>query len=446
MGTCGTMMAPAGATCGLPGFPTPAQVQCDGSGACLGFVAVVNGCGSGAVAWREQVPVSMHTWWTSALSMAGGHDGHFSLTFRTEGVLPDCYQSTTTVLDASGAQQAVPAVALVPDLLAAFDPEDRLLDAYSGTQPGVPAVAFAGFDGEGVSKKLTWTCSALLCSSCFQPQDDAPAVQVSFLGADAAGDLYVVADVTKGTGGAGEDFGLGPVSGTVLLHYDPSGALVSDDLPAAGLVAVGALGHLFYASRVTGTVDQGCGAVGAPSVTSTVLALRDAMGTCLYSTALPASVVLAFDPSEDVLIATTFTGTVDLGGGPLASVGLSDLALAKLDPSGQLLWSKSFGASGASVSAISAFGATTAGGATLAATLGGSVDFGCGAVCGTPLAGTLVATFDAMGTVVYSDVLAVGASAVSTRPVTDGVGGIAFAALAPLGSPQATVYVSRFAP
>jgi len=198
--------------------------------------------------------------------------------------------------------------------------------------------------------------------------------------------------------GAGIDFGGGVVSGYLLLEYDPAGTFVRSITPPVGNLKYGALGHLFTSNAVTGTVDYGCGSVGTAAVTSTVITQYDQTGTCLWSKALPASAAFALDPSENVLLATTFAGTVDFGGGPLVSAGVSDLAIAKLSPSGAFLWSKSFGASGASVSGITSLGATGTGGAALSVAIGGAVDFVCGAVSSEAGATTLFADFDATGT------------------------------------------------
>jgi hypothetical protein len=125
-----------------------------------------------------------------------------------------------------------------------------------------------------------------------------------------------------------------------------------------------------------------------------------------------------------VVLATTFSGTVDFGGGPLTSVGTSDLAMAKLDPSGNLLWSKSFGASGASLGGIWALGANDDGGVALSAGIGGAVDFGCGPVTSSSGGNDLIANFDATGNVVYSWVVQVAGAGPA---VADGLGGITIA-------------------
>jgi hypothetical protein len=52
---------------------------------------------------------------------------------------------------------------------------------------------------------------------------------------------------------------------------------------------------------------------------------------------------VAADGSGNVVITGYFFGTIDFGGGLLASGGGNDVFLAKFDPSGNHLWSKQFG-------------------------------------------------------------------------------------------------------
>ncbi len=52
---------------------------------------------------------------------------------------------------------------------------------------------------------------------------------------------------------------------------------------------------------------------------------------------------VATDPLGNILIAGSFEGTVDFGGGDLTSVEGRDVYVAKLDPNGAHLWSASFG-------------------------------------------------------------------------------------------------------
>ncbi|AUX39443.1 uncharacterized protein SOCE26_008350 [Sorangium cellulosum] len=77
------------------------------------------------------------------------------------------------------------------------------------------------------------------------------------------------------------------------------------------------------------------------------LAVFDGEGNHVYSHGLPISgdiwPVVAVDAESNVLFATSYTGTVNLGGEDLPSSGDSDLLIAKLRANGGHVWSKQFG-------------------------------------------------------------------------------------------------------
>lgn len=88
---------------------------------------------------------------------------------------------------------------------------------------------------------------------------------------------------------------------------------------------------------------------------------------------------LAVDASGSVIVTGQFQGEIDLGAGPLTSAGGNDIFVAKLDASGSALWSKSFGDTSFAQSGKSV--ATDASGSiVVAGTFGGSADFGGGAL------------------------------------------------------------------
>jgi hypothetical protein len=52
---------------------------------------------------------------------------------------------------------------------------------------------------------------------------------------------------------------------------------------------------------------------------------------------------IAVDGAGNAILAGSFNGTVDFGGGPLTAIGVNDAFVLKLDPDGHHLWSKRFG-------------------------------------------------------------------------------------------------------
>jgi hypothetical protein len=86
---------------------------------------------------------------------------------------------------------------------------------------------------------------------------------------------------------------------------------------------------------------------------------------------------VAIDSAGNISIAGYFAGKIDLGGGPLASVQMTnDVFVAKLDPAGNHIWSKRFGGTeddlGYSLALVAPQEIVVAG------NFGGLVDFGGG--------------------------------------------------------------------
>lgn len=103
---------------------------------------------------------------------------------------------------------------------------------------------------------------------------------------------------------------------------------------------------------------------------------------------------LVADPSGNVFVYGYFDGTTDLGGGPLLSAGATDFFVAKLDPTGNHLWSKRFG--DAKNQTIISADTDALGNLWLVGGIEGSVDFGGGAI-NAPVLSTFVAELDPSG-------------------------------------------------
>jgi hypothetical protein len=113
----------------------------------------------------------------------------------------------------------------------------------------------------------------------------------------------------------------------------------------------------------------------------------------------PAGARVAADPHGNVLVVGTFTGTLEIGG-TLTSAGGADVFVAKLDPAGHVLWSKSFG-SGADDYSVG-FGTDASGAILLAGQLGAPADFGGGGLPAMGLGSLFVVKLDADGHHVWS--------------------------------------------
>lgn len=116
-------------------------------------------------------------------------------------------------------------------------------------------------------------------------------------------------------------------------------------------VAIDAFGNIVVAGTLSGTVDFGGGPLTSTGSSDVFVAKLDATGNHAWSRRfgdpdLQLLQAVAIDGSGNIIIAGGFNGTIDFGGVALVSAGERDIFVAKLDPSGNHIWSKRFGAVG----------------------------------------------------------------------------------------------------
>jgi hypothetical protein len=104
---------------------------------------------------------------------------------------------------------------------------------------------------------------------------------------------------------------------------------------------------------------------------------------------------VAADGSDAVIVAGTFLGTADFGGGDLVSVGSSDIFVAKYDASGVHQWSKGFGSTTADGGF--AVAANTSGSVVITGYFTGTADFQGGPLVNAGGNDVFVARYDASG-------------------------------------------------
>jgi hypothetical protein len=109
---------------------------------------------------------------------------------------------------------------------------------------------------------------------------------------------------------------------------------------------------------------------------------------------------VAADATGDVVLVGSLRGTMDLGGGLLASAGVADVFVAKLDPAGDHLWSVRFGDSSGQLA--SGVAVDDAGSLAVIGTFSGSVDFGGGALTSAGGTDVFVAKLDPNGAHLWS--------------------------------------------
>jgi hypothetical protein len=104
---------------------------------------------------------------------------------------------------------------------------------------------------------------------------------------------------------------------------------------------------------------------------------------------------IAVDGAGDVVVGVNAGGTVDFGGGPIASAGSNDVMVVKLDAAGDLVWARRFG--GAERQDVSSLAVDCDGNIVFTGSTTGPIDFGGGPIPYTADADVFVAKLDPKG-------------------------------------------------
>ena len=169
-------------------------------------------------------------------------------------------------------------------------------------------------------------------------------------------------------------------------------------------VATDASGNVLVTGSFAASINFGgeplISAGGSPGSSDVFVAKLDSSGNHVWSKRFgdvnsDAAQGVAVDGAGNVLVVGHFGGTVDFGGGPLSSAGGQDVFLVKLDANGAHVWSKRFGDS-AKQSAQSVVVDTT-GNVIITGYFGGAVDFGGGPIASTTNKDVFLAKYDISG-------------------------------------------------
>ncbi len=231
------------------------------------------------------------------------------------------------------------------------------------------------------------------------------------LTADANGNVVV-----GGYFGGTLDFGCGAlsssgVSDAFVAKYSAAGAcLWSRDIGGSGTntrvmaVAVNGTGNVVVTGGFQGAADFGGAVLTSAGSYDVFVASYSATGTLQWAkrfgdTGYDYAYGLTVDGSGNVLVAGSFQGTVDFGGGPVASVGGfygADIFMAKYTSAGAYVWAKDFGSGFSEV----AYGiaADAGGNISLTGAIVGGVNFGTGYLFGSGNYDIFVARFTPNGT------------------------------------------------
>ncbi|WP_338866857.1 hypothetical protein [Myxococcus stipitatus] len=150
-------------------------------------------------------------------------------------------------------------------------------------------------------------------------------------------------------------------------------------------IAVDPEGNLIGAGSFIGTVDFGGGPLTSRELDVFVVSL-DSEGTHRWSRQFGGPGPdrghdVSLDPAGNPVVTGSFQATIDLGDGPLTSMGGNDIFVVKLDRDGGTRWSRAFG----DVNHQTAYQVVSVGrrDVVLGGPLVGTLDFGSGPVTGT---------------------------------------------------------------
>ncbi len=171
-------------------------------------------------------------------------------------------------------------------------------------------------------------------------------------------------------------------------------------------IAVDRNGDAFLTGFFMGGIDFGLGvlrAAGAEDVYVAKISGADGHGLWAKSFGQGSGDIgyaIATDGADNVVVTGSFSGTVDFGGGPFASVG-EEAFVAKYSPTGAHLWSRHFGGSLEPKRGFAIAGG--AGGETVVTGMfQGSADFGGGVLTSVGYSDVFAAKYDAAGGHVWS--------------------------------------------
>jgi hypothetical protein len=205
--------------------------------------------------------------------------------------------------------------------------------------------------------------------------------------ADAQGNVFVLAE-----GGGSVDFGGGALVSkggldVFLAKLDPTGKHLWSKrfgdaaIQYGGGIATDVHGNVFVLMSGEGTVDFGGGSLASVGGLDVFLAELDPEGNHLWSKRFgdasdQMGTGVAISQGAELLVTGYFGGQISFGGGVLGSVGSNDIFLSKLDGSGAHIWSERFG--GAGDDRAAGIAANSAGDTLLTGAFSGTTDFGSG--------------------------------------------------------------------
>jgi len=243
-------------------------------------------------------------------------------------------------------------IAFQRGVAAATDPGGNLL--VTGFVQGTTNFGGGGLASAGSNDVAVAKFSPLGVHQWSKLFGDANSQVPTGIASDASSNVYVV-----GTFRGGINFGGGVMTSAgdediFVAKLNPSGGFLwskrfgDSNFQYCSDVVIDAAGNVIITGRFRGTVNFGGSNLTAPlGNTDDYVAKFDGNGAHLWSIRMPSKQAfhnyLAVDGSGNIYMHGTFTTSIDLGAGPVASMGDSDIFLARFDASGVHQWSQRFG-------------------------------------------------------------------------------------------------------
>jgi len=191
----------------------------------------------------------------------------------------------------------------------------------------------------------------------------------------------------------------------------PNGFLWSDSFGSVGGwqyamgVAVDGADNIVVAGAMEGTINYGGSPFTSAGLSDAVIVKFDAQGNHLWSkfagdTDYDSGASIDTNAANDVVMTGYYGGTINFGPAPHTSLGFADMFLVKYDAQGNALFSKSFGGSAYDYPAEVRFAAN--GDIVVAGFSTGTIDFGGPPLTSSGGADIVVAKLDAAGNHIWS--------------------------------------------
>lgn len=193
----------------------------------------------------------------------------------------------------------------------------------------------------------------------------------------------------------------------------------------AARVATDAQGNVAVVGDFAGKIDFGGGALTSAGATDVFLAKFDPTGALLWAKSFGDIAAqngsdVAFAPNGDVVFTGSFAGKINLGGGALTSAGTTDLFVGRYDSAGMYLWGKRFG--DAAAQAGKGVAVDAQGNVIITGNIAGKVDFGGGVLTSAGATDVLLLELDSTGAHVFSKLFGNVAAQTASRVALDAVG------------------------